>query len=1206
MRAGRARGSAFFKTIVRSIGGSLGRFCAIMGIVALGCGFYAGLQMCGPDMRLAADVLYDGTNLYDIRLASTLGFTDKDVARVSEVEGVEVVMPAASCDVMVRMGSEQLAMRMSSLDVDVARASEEQGASAVASSDEGYVNRVFLREGRWPRAPDECVLCADKDVAGMGVGDTIEVLYGTTELDDVLKERMFRVVGLVSSPNYPYTGSFGSTTLGSGTIGEYAYVSPEAFVDDAPFTELFVRVDGAVSLESGSDEYEAVVDEVRARLEGQGDSFAQSRLQDVRADAQEELDEATRKYQKEKRKANKELADAQEELDEAKGELEDAKAKLEEAKTELEDGESELGDGERAYAEGADQLASSKDELDAAQQVLDESYDQIQQSRLELEDGESEWQVGKQELLDQLGLDAGTSLEAARTHVEDMLEELRDGTAQLTEGIQRAQAGIEEAQAGIEALKGAVAALDAQLAQTADPALAAELGARRAGMQSQLGAVEAGLAQAQATKEQLERQLSALPDPSELEQALEGIDRLEETRVTLDEGARKLAQGEDEYAAGVAQYEDGVDRYNDGEAELEESASKLEDARAELAKGRAEYEDGQAEYEDGLREYEDGRAEYEQSRKKAQKELADAKRELDDAQADIDAIEAPDIYVLDRSQHEGVMAHNADSHRMNSIADVFPFIFFLVAALVSLTTMTRMVDDDRIEIGTYKALGYSTARIASKYLLYAGAASVVGAVVGIAVLCQALPYIVMSSYGIIYTVPLQGPPFAVDAVVVLLSGGLGVGVTLLATWAAVVASLRETPATLMLPRAPASGKRILLERVGPVWRRLSFSWKVTCRNLFRYKRRLAMTVIGISGCTALLLTGFGLHDAIWDIIDGQYGPVYHFDTTVGLKDEATEDDVQKVVAYLEQTGAVDNLVRIQSQNMQAGTAPDDTMAVSVRVPRSADELERMVTLRDRLTKEPVPFDDEAVVVTEKLCSMYGLAAGDKIVLYEQDAIGNVSGKGAELRITGVAENYVAHIVYVGKNAWKTVDDDEPVFSTIFARTQEDEAVRAGIADALHDFGDVSTVAFIDETIGMYRNMLSVVDLVVVVLIVSAGLLAFIVLYNLTNINIGERVREIASLKVLGFTKREVYAYIFREIALLSVLGDVLGMVLGSFLATFVVTTAEVDYVMFGRQIHPLSYVYAFALTLAFTALILLLMRGKLDKVDMVESLKSVD
>jgi putative ABC transport system permease protein len=924
--------------MARGIRGSLGRFCAIMGIVALGCGFFAGLQMCGPNMRAAADALYDGTGLYDIRVMSSLGFTDKDVERVRAIGGVQTVMPSVTCDVMARMGPEQLAVRMGLLNVEAARASEEENAFVITSDGAAYVNRVFLREGTWPQRADECAVTADVDVAGVRVGDTLEVLYGTTDLDDMLRKRTFTVVGMVSASDYPYTGSFGSTTLGSGTIDEYAYVSPRAFVKDAPYTELYLCVDGAEGFESGSDEYEAAVDEVRERLEGQEKDIAQARLRDVRADAQEELDDARDEYQKEKRKADRELAKAKAELDDAKKELDDARDELKEAEAKLADGEAELRDGERAYEEGADRLASSRQELEEAEQTLDDSYEQILASRAELEDGETQWRIGKQELMAKLGLDAGTSLEDARAYVQGLVE-----------------------------------------------------------MQSR-------------------QQQASTQDSRQLEQVLAGIDQLEQTRATLDEGASELEAGEEEYAAGLAKYEDGVDQYNEGQKALVESESQLEGARAELAKGRKEYEDGQAEYEEGLAEYEDGLAKYQKERKKAKKELTDAKKKLDDAQADIDELKEPDIYVLDRSQHEGVMAHNSDSHRMDSIADVFPFMFFLVAALVSLTTMTRMVDDDRIEIGTYKALGYSTARIASKYLLYAGAASVVGAVAGVALLCQVLPYIVMSSYGIIYTVPLQPPPFPVDVSVVALSGGLGVGVTLVATWAAVVASLRETPATLMLPRAPASGKRILLERIGPVWRRLSFSWKVTCRNMFRYKRRLTMTVIGISGCAALLLTGFGLHDAIWDIIDRQYGPISHFDTTVVLDSDAKERDVREVIDYLEKTGEVQNVVRFHTQNMQAGLSADDTMAVRACVPRSVDEIGRVVSLRERLTKAPIAFDDDAVVVTEKLCSMYGLAVGDTIVLFDQDDIGNATGDGHELRITGVAENYVGHSVFVGRDA----------------------------------------------------------------------------------------------------------------------------------------------------------------------------------------------
>ncbi|MDO4798344.1 MAG: ABC transporter permease, partial [Coriobacteriales bacterium] len=331
--------SAFTKTILRSIRGSLGRFLAIMGIVALGCGFFAGLQMSGPDMRAAANEFYDGTNLYDIRLVSTLGFTERDVERVAGTQGVAGIMPAISCDVMARLGKEQLAMRVSSLDVDAASAGQEQGANVVLSQDGNYLNRVFLREGRWPQAADECVLTADKPVDGMGVGSTVEVLYGTVDLKDVLRKRTLKVVGMVSSSNYPYTGSFGSTTLGSGMIGEYAFVSPDAFVDDAPFTEIYLRVAGADAYESGSDEYQAAVDEVAHRLEEKESALAAARLADVRTKAQDEVDEGRQEYQTEKDKAQREL--------------EDARKKLDDAERELADGRRELADGWSEYEEGA-------------------------------------------------------------------------------------------------------------------------------------------------------------------------------------------------------------------------------------------------------------------------------------------------------------------------------------------------------------------------------------------------------------------------------------------------------------------------------------------------------------------------------------------------------------------------------------------------------------------------------------------------------------------------------------------------------------------------------------------------------------------------------------------------------------------------------------------------------------------------------------
>ena len=926
---------AFAKIVRRSIRGSLGRFLAIIGIVALGCGFFAGLQMSGPDMRASADRYYDGTHLWDIRLISTLGFSDDDVQRVRDIEGIADAMPSISTDVMMQMGDEQAAVRIALLP-DGAQDGEQTDEVTVASDDDEYLNRLLLRDGRWPTAEDECVVSADTAAGEPHIGQTIHVLYGTDALDGTLDSREFTVVGTVSSSNYPYTVSFGSTTLGSGMIEQYLYAPRDAFAVDAAYTEIYATVEGAGAHESGSDDYEQAVTRVTDRIERNADDLAATRLDDVKRPLQQELDERRATYETER---------------------------------------------------------------------------------------------------------------------------------------------------------------DAAMAQ------------------------------------------------------------LEQTAQQLD------------------------------------TAAQLNPVNGQIAAARAQLGQQQAQ---------------------AEQQFADAEAQLADAQAEIDAMEPPELYVLDRTQSEGAASYQADSERMDSIADVFPAMFFLVAALVALTTMTRMVENERIEIGTYKALGYGTGTIACKYLAYAGAASVTGAVIGIAVLSQILPYIVMQAYAIIYAVPAPPLPLPIQPGAALLSGGLGVGVTLLCTWFAVVSSLRETPSRLMLPRPPKAGKRILLEHVGPLWRRMSFSWKVTCRNIFRYKRRFLMTLIGISGCTALMLVGFGLHDSIWDIIDNQFGTIQHYNTVVSLDANATDGDLESVRRMLREHDATE-LTRVDVQNMQvAGTDDADPLAVQVIVPQKAAALSDVITFRERVGHTSVAFDDDAVLVTEKAAATLGLHVGDELTLYRQDGMGNATGGGARARITGIVENYVGNMVYVGPEAWRqaAAQDDgmdaELAYRTTYAVTPDGQRARDDLSAALREVPHLSTVGFSAISIETYSTMLSSINLIVVVLIVSAAALAFIVLYNLTNINIGERVREIATLKVLGFTRGEVNAYIFREIAILSLVGDLFGLALGTWLDGFVITTVEVDVVMFGRIIHPLSYLYAFLLTLVFSAVVVLAMRGRLDRVDMVESLKSVD
>lgn len=1284
-------GSAFAKGVLRSIRGSLGRFLAIMGIVALGCGFYAGLQMCGPNMRLAADRYYDETQLWDLRVVSTLGFKDADVKRIASTEGVSAAVASHTVDVMARLGNEQVAVRISSLG--------SKTATTLTAADAGgrpgggpVVNRLILREGRWPTSAEECVVSAD--VSGASVNDRVEVLSGGADHDRGLRVRKLVVVGTVSSSNYVYTGNLGSTSLASGKIEQCLFVTDDAFGEDTPYTDVYLKVSGADKLQSSSDAYEEKVSEVKGRMEARSGDLSRARQADLKAQAQVTLNEKVKEYQQKRDESYGRLADAKDQLDDAEQRIADGQGKLDEGQREYDEGlatyrgkradaERRLSDAQAQIDSGRGELDAQRDRLAAGERAWRQGYDQLSFQLAsagvtapsaqgyvdELDARLTQAEAAKAQLASlqgQLAQAREVTGEANRRRVNEGINELRPKISELEDKRERAQgaldslrprrgeaqaqlndldARIRDTQANIDRLEAerdklgpafsqeqaqSLAAAKATLGKLKDGRLSAQADlskldaavgkaeatvktideglatarsslARLQEAQEQIQEAEQGIPQLEAGIGQIQGRLPSDDDIAALTSARDSAQRLADTREDLDEGASQLSSAQKRLDASQAELRR---QRKDAAHQLASAKGRLEAAAGELRRSRDQLAEARAQHDEGLASYTDSKAEVD-------KRFSKAWQEIQDAQRSIDEIALPDVYTLDRSQSESAATYQADTKRMDNIANVFPLMFFLVAALVALTTMTRMVDDERVQIGTYKALGYGKTRIAGRYLLYALVAAGVGATLGVIVLSQLLPYIIMSAYSIIYAVPPLDLPLPVDWGVALSAAGLGVGVTLLTTWVTVYSSLRESPATLMLPRAPKAGRRILLEHVTPIWRRLSFSWKVTARNLFRYKRRLLMTVIGISGCASLLLVGFGLHDSIWDIIDLQYGPIIHYDTTVGLSDASTELDVSAVTDYLGSAGGANDIVRVQRESMQAtGTGPSTSATskthVTVIVPQDSLQAQEAVTFRDRMTGAAVAFDDDAVLVTEKLASLYGIRAGDQLMLFDQDDAGNAIGTGHALTVTGVTENYVANLVYVGRGAWRSVSPVTPVFSTIFCNVPDARDVRATVSARLHDMTGVSTVTFSDEVINQYRHVLSVVDMVVVVLIVSAAALAFIVLYNLTNINVEERLREIAALKVLGFTKREVYAYIFREIMLLALMGDVAGMLLGIWLERFVITTAEVDYVMFGRSIHALSFVYAFALTLVFSALVMLVMRRKLDRVDMVESLKSVD
>ena len=756
--------------------------------------------------------------------------------------------------------------------------------------------------------------------------------------------------------------------------------------------------------------------------------------------------------------------------------------------------------------------------------------------------------------------------EAAEALMALDLDELRLLQSYLQSSINQFEAGERELASGSRELTKARREYEEQKAEA----------------DAQFAEAEQEFADAKAELDDAKRQLD-----EGWQEILDGEQELLDAKAEIEENEQKLADAAAELEDGRRQLLDAEREIADGERELLDGEQELLDAEQELADGWKEYEDGRQELEDGWQEYEDGKREAEQ-------ELADAQQEIDDGRKELEELEMPEWYVLDRGTNVGCASFEGDCDRMESLSTVFPTMFFLVAALVALTTMTRMVDEERGVIGAYKALGYGRMRIASKYLFYAAVPSVLGSLIGAFLGNQALPRICWSAYLMMYSAP--------DMTVVFQPGFVAIGClasaacTLGSTAVACRSELRETPAALLQPKAPKAGKRIFLEHVGFLWKRLKFTQKVTCRNLFLYKRRLFMTIVGISGATGLLLTGFGIKDSISGIVEKQYNEIYRYDTIISLKESEISDGAREIL----DGSSFDGWMTVMKKTADL-TAGGKSYSGYVLVPEDAAELSKFINLRDRTSGEAVPFAEGSVLVTEKLANLLGVGAGGTISVENED------GELVDFTVTGIVENYVYHYLYISPELYEEKTGDPFEATELNAVCTETEAAaREELATSLQEQEGVSTAGFTEDTRASFDDLVESLNSIIAVIIFCAGALAFVVLYNLTNINVTERQRELATIKVLGFYDGEVAGYIYRETSLLTILGCAIGLVLGIFMQSFVIQTVEVDMVMFGRTIEPLSFVYSALLTLLFAVVVDFVMFPRLRKIDMVESLKSVD
>ena len=1202
------------KDFIIEIKKTMGRFVSIFFIVALGVAFYSGIRASEPSMRITADQYFDDSELMDLKVMGTMGLTKADIKAIGKVSGIEAVEGGYSKDVLCPVGDNEKVVHMLSMQKNF--------------------DQVSLVEGRLPEKAGECLVDEDfLSYTDLKVGDTVAFHSGDGEaLTDSLVTDTYKIVGIGNSPLYISFGR-GSSTIGTGEISGFVVVDKASFDMDV-YTEAYVKVSGAEEKTAFTDEYNNLSDAAKEAVSAIEEERCAARKQEIVDEANEKLADS-----------EKTVNEKSQELENAKKELESGKSKaaeeLEKAKQQLTDGEAELADAKQQIADGETQLADAKAQLNEKQAQLSSAEAEYESGKAQLDQKEQELAAAEQTYLSNYAkympfITAGKAhIAAGRTQIADGKKQLDEGLAplnQLKDGLAGIEDEISQCDSGIAELQKQLDGMDSDVyqeyvkipeedrneEQQAYVNKWENLNAQLAGIQAQKTQLETAksglLAQAGfATEADLDAQITSLTTQrDELDKKEAALLGQEQTLAAQEEellsAGRQITDGKSQIAAARTQLDSAKSQITDGKAQIQsawallnEKEGTLNASKAQLASGEQELADGRSEYEQAAKEAEEQITDGQAKITDGEKQLTDAKQQIADAKAEIKKIENPKWYVQTRedalTEYQGY-GDNAD--RMRSIGKVFPVLFFLVAALISLTTMTRMVEEQRVQIGTMKALGYGKAAIAGKYIGYALIATLGGSIFGVLAGEKILPFIIIYAYMILYKhLPAILVPYHMSYA--LQASGIAVACTLIATIASCYKELAAEPAELMRPAAPKQGKRILLERIGIIWKHLNFTWKSTVRNLIRYKKRFFMTIFGIGGCMALMVVGFGLKDCIYEIVSLQYEKVQFYDAATYMSDDISEENRQQLHDYLDQNADIKETIEARMQKTDVKSA-SGKKTLYLMVPSDNEKIEDFLSFHSRTNKDEVySLKKDEVILTEKIASLLNVKVGDELTIEDEDRGDQTVTVGA------ICENYMSHYLYLSPEKYEELYGVPAEYNTIIYSVKDgkDDQIEK-IGTKLLSMDGVLNVSYTSSIEGRLDDMLRSLNLVIVVLIVSAGMLAFVVLYNLNNINITERQRELATLKVLGFYDGEVASYVYRENILLTIIGSVVGMVLGNLLHRYIILTVEVEEAMFGRQIHWQSYLYSFLFTVAFSLFVNWVMFYKLKKIDMVESLKSVE
>lgn len=1182
---------ALLREIVRTIFRTKSRFLSLIIIIALGAGIFVGTKAAVPDMKETAKAYFTENNLMDLRVRSTLGLTDDDISAIAGVENVSYVMPSKFADALVFVNGSpeididgsQISTRAYGMNMGQLENYFNYVYKGSGTNDGSFMNRPQLIEGSYPTADNECLVDASTlstpDSFKIGAKISLEGDSGSSLSD--LNVTEFTVVGIIRSPYY-LSYERGNSLVGSGKIGTFIIIPDTAFSTDY-YTEAYVKVSLSENYDPFSQEYTDMLKPVADKISEISTDRINARVADLSVSLPEKIAAGRKDYETAKTDFEKKTSDAKAQIAKYQHYVDDPDGAYKEA---VEEFASKYGLAADEYSGNESNYYSSVEEYSRLLAEYNAKNNELEANRTELNKAKSALDTANRTITtSQNTVDTATTtvttMKQLIASTETVLNQLKD--------YQNSSMDSDQVNSILKIIENSYPEIYNAIKSQSMQGIASEANTL---LQTQLTEYKVQLAVAEEGLTTANKELADAQAKVDLAQIAydEKEELWNEKKAELKNAADALQSYYDQLQIGksnltLAQVELMISE-NSGENSLDSLKLVIANAQTYLDKATQEYVNQSSQGE---------------------KKLLEAENTIKSAEKLFNNLSTASWTVYDRYDTPGYSSYIDAVNTVSVLSNVFPVFFFIVAALVCLVTMTRMVEEERTQMGTLKAIGYSSSTIMSKYLIYSFFASFIGSAIGVIAGIYGMPYAIFKAYSVMFSMPQLKITFPIAYII------LGMGISLLVTmgsaWISCMREVSSRTALLMRPKPPKAGRRVLLEKIGFIWRRLNFTSKVTARNLARNKTRFIMTVVGIAGCMSLILGSIGFFTSLKSVMSRQYGnngvDNYDYQLVFDSPQTRSNSELLNALASDSRVGSL-MLTSIQSVSGSSDNT-DKVMDVYLFVPEDSEYLGGYKNLRNRKTGEALKLDDTGAIITEGFANDANVSVGDSIWVETE------SGERRNITVAGITENYTFQYVYMSPNYYQSVFSSAPSFSYAIGSFGDSLTGSADISAAKSQFNadlmkydSINAVAFESDTIASFERVINVVAIIIMIFIVAAGILAFVVLYNLTNINIAERQRELATIKVLGFTNIEVSNYIYRENVILTLLGIIIGIFGGIGLHKIMIEYVKVDAIMFVQNIMWYDYLIAIGITVLFAFLVNFIMHGRMKKISMVESLKSVE